>query len=256
MSVTEQSGAVVGGATTQQAQPRGMRIQDLLQAVTNSVQRRKCVDFNPTAMCDSNLKQFDRVDSWSDIATTIGSLDTISLSRGETEWVAPLLKDALVSAILDSQSCSCLMDPTDDKQAFHMVSDEFADLVGYSKEEIIGRSAHFLNQGCESDPEDVCRLRSAYQTGAPTLAVVTNRKASGEMFRQLLYVRGLTVASDVALPGEQQPWFLVSVHKDITDFECPPEMFQAEMEEAAEEILVGVARDLAELSIHQPKWLR
>jgi hypothetical protein len=65
-----------------------------------------------------------------------------------------------------------------------------------------------------SDPLDLISLRAACKTGASFTAVLTNRRKTGELFFNLLDLRGLTVAQN-PWTGEEL-WFLVGIQADVT----------------------------------------
>jgi len=117
------------------------------------------------------------------------------------------IKDAFRAVVADCQFCVTVGDPRQPDNPLIAVSDGFDTITGYSKFEMIGRNCRFLNHGCLSDPTDILALREACMTGAPFTAVVTNRRKNGELFLNLLDLRGLTVA--------QNPW---------TDEDAVPEL--------------------------------
>merc|ERR1712146_87181 len=75
----------------------------------------------------------------------------------------------------------------------------------------------FLNQGCDMSPSDLVQIRRVSQTGEPFTAILPNRKKSGELFLNLLDLRGLSVARNPET-GEDL-WFLIGVQADVTDVE-------------------------------------
>eukprot|EP00415_Alexandrium_ostenfeldii_P003474 UN3474 len=96
------------------------------------------------------------------------------------------------------------------------VSDEFINMTGFQRSEILGVNCRFLNQGCDMDPADLTRLRVSSATGVPYTAIIPNRKKSGELFMNLLDLRGLTIARNPQT-GEEL-WFLIGIQADVTEF--------------------------------------
>jgi len=106
------------------------------------------------------------------------------------------------------------------------VSDDFEAMSGYGRHEILQTNMRCMNAGCRMDAQVRAGLRAACQTGAPFTAVVENRKKSGEIFHNLLDLRGLTVARDAS---GQDIWFLVGVAADVStmgDSDIPDDHMQ------------------------------
>mmetsp|Transcript_48235 Transcript_48235/g.124480 ORF Transcript_48235/g.124480 Transcript_48235/m.124480 type:complete len:220 (-) Transcript_48235:18-677(-) len=202
------------------------------------------------------LKQPSQCSSWTR-STTVGSgSDAFSRVSTVLPFANSALEDAITSAIFESTYCASFMDPADESSGFKMVSDEFTSMTGFHKDNILGHSARFLVTDCNNDPADLCHIRLARQTGIPTTVVLTNRKADGMLFRQILHIRGLKIAND-AMSGDSA-WYLIGIHKEISDLtgDVSADAFAEEIEEAAEEILAGVTRHLAEVNGEEPVWLR
>jgi hypothetical protein len=117
--------------------------------------------------------------------------------------------------------CVTIADPNGDDTCLIAVSEGFERMTGYSSEEIVGRNCRFLNEGCDLSPWQRMGLRVASQTGALFSAVITNRKKSGELFKNLLNMRGLVIAQN-AVTGEDI-WLLVGIQADVSDFDEIPE---------------------------------
>eukprot|EP00438_Fugacium_kawagutii_P008164 Skav203339 [mRNA] locus=scaffold284:625594:657961:- [translate_table: standard] len=99
--------------------------------------------------------------------------------------------------------------------------------AGYPCEEIVGLNCRFLNHDCEMSVSQRVKLRRACQTGKPFTGLLQldshhsrlrrrqNRRKTGELFVNLLDMRGLRVAKD-AETGEDI-WYLVGIQSDVTD---------------------------------------
>jgi len=107
-----------------------------------------------------------------------------------------IVSQAFKSAVQDCKFCVTIASPKGQDYPLVAVSKEFETMTGYLRSEILGVNCRFLNQGVDMDPHDLMNLRIASQTGAPFTAVIPNRKKSGELFLNLLDVRGLTVARE------------------------------------------------------------
>jgi hypothetical protein len=101
------------------------------------------------------------------------------------------------------------------------VSDAFQQLTGFNRQEIVGRNCRFLNQGALVNTFDNARLKIACKTGAPFVTLLPNRKKNGQLFVNLLDLRGLAVGKS-AKSGEPL-WYLVGIQADVTDVEVLPD---------------------------------
>lgn len=66
-------------------------------------------------------------------------------------------------------------------------NDAFLELVGYDRDEVIGRNCRFL-AGKGSEPEAQARLREAVAEGKPTIVEITNYRADGTPFRNAVMI--------------------------------------------------------------------
>eukprot|EP00913_Durusdinium_trenchii_P025777 g24193.t1 len=87
-------------------------------------------------------------------------------------------------------------------------------MTGFKRSEILGANCRFLNQGCPISPSDLVGLRLASESGGALTALLPNRKKSGQMFINLLDLRGLTIAVDVET--DEALWYLIGIQADIT----------------------------------------
>jgi len=126
-----------------------------------------------------------------------------------------IVSQAFKSAVQDCKFCVTIASPKGQDYPLVAVSKEFETMTGYLRSEILGVNCRFLNQGVDMDPHDLMNLRIASQTGAPFTAVIPNRKKSGELFLNLLDVRGLTVARETRT-GEDL-WYLIGIQADVSE---------------------------------------
>lgn len=106
-------------------------------------------------------------------------------------------------------------DPSQEDNPIIAISDEFEAMTGYSAEEIMGRSARFLNEDCPDNFHHCMELHNTSLTGKPFIGVLTNTRRDGRQFLKVLNQRGFTVANNTET-GEEH-WLLVSLHLDVSD---------------------------------------
>lgn len=129
------------------------------------------------------------------------------------------IRQAISSAVDRGPFCVTIADPRYADVPLIAVSDAFEQITGFCRSEALGKNCRFLNEGCVLDRLQLIRLRSACETGASFSGVLTNRRKSGELFLNLLDVRGLTVARNPHT-GEEL-WFLVGIQADVTSAHLP-----------------------------------
>lgn len=121
------------------------------------------------------------------------------------------------AAVEHGNFCVSIADPRADDIPLIAVSKKFETITGYISSEVLGKNCRFLNTGCSFDPVDLANLRAACVSGAPFTGILENRRKSGELFLNLLDLRGLTVARSPTT-GEDL-WFLVGIQVDVTHAE-------------------------------------
>ncbi|CAJ1453655.1 unnamed protein product [Effrenium voratum] len=126
-----------------------------------------------------------------------------------------IVSQAFKSAVEDCRFCVTVANPQGEDCPLIAVSKEFETMTGYTRNEILGVNCRFLNQGVDMNPQDLAHLREASASGAPFTAILPNRKKSGELFLNLLDVRGLTVARDKTT-GEEL-WYLIGIQADVSE---------------------------------------
>jgi PAS domain-containing protein len=165
-----------------------------------------------------------------------------------------VVKEALRAVVADVQFCVTIADPKKDDVPLIAASEKFENITGFSRAEVLGKNCRFLQEGCVLDVQDLFCIRSAIETGAPFTAVLTNRRKSGELFLNLLDLRGLTVARNPRT-GEEL-WFLVGIQADVTNLASEGEGTSqkleehiGEMQELASSIRVKLADELSAMAV-------
>ncbi|PSQ49467.1 hybrid sensor histidine kinase/response regulator, partial [Halobacteriales archaeon SW_12_67_38] len=74
-----------------------------------------------------------------------------------------------------------ITDPGLDDNAIVHANDEFVDLTGYAREEILGRNCRFL-QGPATREEAVGKMRRAIEDAEPVTVELRNYRKNGEVF--------------------------------------------------------------------------
>jgi len=159
------------------------------------------------------------------------------------------IRNAIGSAVADSQFCASVADPRQPDVPLIAVSSKFETITGYGRDEVLGKNCRFLNKNCNPDFEDLIRLRSACESGSSFTGVLINQKKSGELFLNLLDLRGLNVARNPRT-GEDL-WFLIGIQADITEVDVPTsrEDQLAEMHMVANSIRNRLTDQLSALAV-------
>jgi hypothetical protein len=157
-----------------------------------------------------------------------------------------IVNQALRVAVQDCKFCVTIANPRGEDFPLIAVSEEFENMTGYKRTEILGVNCRFLNQGVEVDQTILLNLRLASKTGAPFTALLPNRKKTGELFLNLLDLRGLTVAVD-SRTGEDL-WFLVGIQADVSDLadEEIPESHIQELQALADFVRLRIVNELSQ----------
>jgi len=191
----------------------------------------------------------DRQGSASDQDNSLSRQST-SIDKDLTTVVSTYnLRHGVEAAVADCTFVVTIADPRLPDCPLIAVSEEFINLTGFQRPEILGFNCRFLNQGCDLDPADLIGLRMASKTGAPFTAVVPNRKKSGELFLNLLDVRGLTVAKDRRT--EEDVWFLIGIQADVTDLaeDEAPQDHMDDLQRMADGIRAAVTKEIKDMAI-------
>jgi PAS domain-containing protein len=172
--------------------------------------------------------------------------DPVSLSVKINEV---LVKQCIQSAVKECRFMVTIADPRGDDCPLIAVSPEFEALTGYQRSEILGSNCRFLNHGCNMDPALLIELRKSSDTGMPFTGVIPNRKKSGELFWNLLDLRGLSVGTHPET-GEDL-WFLIGVQGDVTNVvdDTVPDSWQTELQVVANAIRSSIAVELSRMAV-------
>ncbi|CAK0834398.1 unnamed protein product [Prorocentrum cordatum] len=159
-----------------------------------------------------------------------------------------VLKEAVRGACATCSFCVTVADPRSPDNPLIAVSEGFEVMTGFRREEILGVNCRFLNSGCSMDPVTLQDLRQSCETGQPFTGVLTNRRKNGELFLNLLDLRGLAVGRTHT--GEDI-WFLVGIQADVTcteEGELPSQL--PKLKQVADAIRARIASDFGAL----PGW--
>jgi len=215
-------------------------------------QPHNCSEVSTSTLVSTHPSGSRQSSEASDIST--GSVDFDGASRfGDVNLAAVVnevvIKQTIKAAVADCKFMVTIADPRGSDTPLIAVSEEFETMTGFERSEILGVNCRFLNQGVEMDPETLMNLRISSKTGVPFTAVIPNRKKSGELFLNLLDLRGLTVARS-AKTGEDL-WFLIGIQADVTDLadEEVPIDHLTDLQVLADGIRQRVAKELSKMAI-------
>jgi hypothetical protein len=159
-----------------------------------------------------------------------------------------LVKKAIRAVVAECKFCVTIADPKGHDVPLIAVSAAFEEMTGFKRSEILGVNCRFLNQGCPVSPLDLTGLRIASERGSAFTALLPNRKKSGEMFVNLLDLRGLTIARH--LETNEELWYLIGIQADVTGIaeNVVPEDHLQELQELARLIRSKLKRELSQLA--------
>jgi PAS domain S-box-containing protein len=166
-------------------------------------------------------------------------------------------KAAASRAISSCTFSVSIADPSQPDMPLVAVSPGFEGMTGYSTEEIVGLNCRFLNYDCAMDVEQRARIRESCRTGEPYTVALQNRRKSGELFWNLLDLRGLRVAKDAET--EENIWYLVGIQSDISEIveadnteEAKATIHQSheeELQRLAEHLRTELQREFAQFAV-------
>jgi len=178
---------------------------------------------------------------------------TVAVNRSIDEMMSHVinhgfLKNALRNALMNCQFCVSIADPKGIDIPFVAVSEAFECMTGFARSEILGMNCRFLNQGCPVSALDLMGLRLASESGSPFTALLPNKKKSGEMFVNLLDLRGLTIAKHTQT-GEEL-WYLIGIQADVTGLAHHriPEDHLSALQEVAQNVRAKLRKELSMLA--------
>ncbi len=118
-------------------------------------------------------------------------------------------KNALFATAIENSSCAILIsDPQEDNRPIVYVNAAFETLTGYSKEEVLGKSAALL-YGPKTDPEGLRALYSGIETGKPVQVSLQHYRKDGTPIHFNVNVAPVRDANGTVT-------HIVSVRTDIT----------------------------------------
>lgn len=172
-------------------------------------------------------------------------IDGMALAAMRTSAIQEVVK----SVALECKFCVSVGDPRRDDCPLIAISDEFETMTGYSRQELIGNSCRLLNANCGLSAEYLSGLRASCSTGEPFTKVLLNRKKSGELFLNLVDLRGLVVATDPRTSEEL--WFLIGIQADVTpmDDEDIPEDHLPSFQKVVNNIRSKIVEELSTLAL-------
>lgn len=219
------------------------------------------VQVAPTRQASECLKTgWENQISVSSDASTTHSLEELSAPQFFTKQCSNIdvmtsrvvressIQQAICAAVADGQVSVTVADPRSEDAALIAISEQFESMTGYCRQEILGKNCRFLNVGCDCKPGDLLRLRRSVETGEPFTGVLENRRKSGELFRNLLDLCGLTVARNPFNGAEL--WFLVGIQADVSALdEISLHKAEQEVHRVANDIRSRLADQLSALAI-------
>eukprot|EP00930_Biecheleria_cincta_P061080 TRINITY_DN46650_c0_g1_i1.p1 TRINITY_DN46650_c0_g1~~TRINITY_DN46650_c0_g1_i1.p1 ORF type:complete len:665 (-),score=84.55 TRINITY_DN46650_c0_g1_i1:175-2169(-) len=159
------------------------------------------------------------------------------------------IADAMIAALADCKFCITIGDPRLPDYPLIAVSDQFEAMTGYSRDEILGNNCRFLNRNCKLNPADLEGLRQACSTGAPFTKTLLNRKKNGELFLNLVDIRGLCVAYNTCT--RDTLWFLIGIQADVSHMAADemPEHHQESLHHVAGKIRAALRARMSAIAV-------
>jgi PAS domain S-box-containing protein len=101
----------------------------------------------------------------------------------------------LVKSIQQSQYAFCITDPSLQDNPIVFASDDFLNLTGYNREQVLGRNCRFL-QGADTDPAHVQEIHASIAMGKDVSVTILNYTADGTAFWNKLFIAALRDADN------------------------------------------------------------
>lgn len=101
----------------------------------------------------------------------------------------------LMASIKQSQQSFVITDPSLQDNPIVYASDDFLELTGYTREQVLGRNCRFL-QGTDTDPNKVAEIRKGLQNGDDVSVTFLNYCADGTPFWNKLFIAALRDAQN------------------------------------------------------------
>mmetsp|Transcript_90734 Transcript_90734/g.180428 ORF Transcript_90734/g.180428 Transcript_90734/m.180428 type:complete len:470 (-) Transcript_90734:147-1556(-) len=213
------------------------------------IQAQECGTFQAQVSGASNISALSRT------TNNTGSVESLSRQASAIDKLVSTISSfavdkAMREAVRECKFCVSIANPKGIDYPLIAVSEEFEAMTGYRRNEILGVNCRFLNQGCDLDPGQLMGLRMASETGAPFTALLPNRKKSGELFLNLLDLRGLTIARN--LKTGDDVWFLIGIQADMSELANDEDELEEHMEEVkvlADQIRVKIKKELQQMAL-------
>eukprot|EP00929_Paragymnodinium_shiwhaense_P013855 TRINITY_DN121706_c0_g1_i1.p1 TRINITY_DN121706_c0_g1~~TRINITY_DN121706_c0_g1_i1.p1 ORF type:complete len:315 (+),score=46.29 TRINITY_DN121706_c0_g1_i1:52-945(+) len=171
-------------------------------------------------------------------------------------WVAEAVLEGIVSDVVvecGERIAVSAFDRDSVGQVFMAASEGFASMVGRERHELIGADCRQLSdRTCHelTEPEVVATLRESWASGSPCAVVVVNRRATGELFQNMIQIRPVVAGRHGV--SQKDKVYLVGVHRDVTDLCDDPEALnevRGELERESASLCSNIsARICSELS--------
>lgn len=101
----------------------------------------------------------------------------------------------LVRNVQRSQQCFVITDPSLQDNPIVYASDDFLEMTGYKREEVLGRNCRFL-QGTETSPQKISEVKKAIASGEDVSVTIINYTADGTAFWNKLFIAALRDAQN------------------------------------------------------------
>lgn len=102
---------------------------------------------------------------------------------------------SLVQSIQRSQHCFVITDPCLPDNPIVFASDDFLKLIGYTRDQVLGRNCRFL-QGNETSKESVEEIRKGLMAGGDVTVTLVNYTVDGTPFWNKLFIAALRDAQN------------------------------------------------------------
>lgn len=189
-----------GSLGTRNAEPL---VMDAIEVATRSVGSKEWAQFVRRPEAGQKPAELEEVVRGMDP----GILPCTAAAIGERLWSryeAPRDAEAFISAMIIwadwSQIGITLADATISGLPLIYVNEAFCRITEYSRQAVLGRSCRIL-QGPDTEPDAVAAVLASIRSGTDAVVKITNYRASGERFTNLLALRAVR-------DGQQQRFFI------------------------------------------------
>jgi len=121
----------------------------------------------------------------------VGDLPSVVVENSEDDAIDLDQQDFnLVCSLKKSQQCFVITDPSLQDNPIVYASEDFLQVTGYSRDEVLGRNCRFL-QGVDTSPEKVEMIRKSLMQGEDVRTCFLNYTADGTPFWNQLFIAAL-----------------------------------------------------------------